>query len=54
MSEYDFELSSDEYRDLQQALEYAETHAVHEDIEVRFSQLRKELYRQHTRQLNND
>ena len=49
--EYDFELTSEQYRDIQQALEYAENNAVHEDIEVRFHQVRVQLHHQYERQL---
>jgi len=49
---FTFELTSDEYRDIQQALEYAENNAVHEDSEVAFNVARKELHRQYTGQLD--
>ena len=49
---YDFELTSDKYRDIQQALEYAQENAVHEDSEVAFRLARKELHRQYTGQLD--
>jgi len=51
MTEYKFELTSEQYRDVQQALEYAMENAVHEDIEVKYEQLRKEFHRDYERQL---
>ena len=51
MTEYEFNLTSEQYRDIQQALEYAQENAVHEDSQIAFEMARKELHRQYTRQL---
>ena len=54
MSEFQFTFDSNMYRDVQQALEYAEQNAVHEDSEVAFNQARKSLHQQYTQQLDVD